>query len=203
MRVDSRAFSTTVRSLTHERSRKLDLKQLWRLRQIPIVFKGKVPKQEWKITQCISPKGALMGRAGVTQKLIWRLLGQERREVPRSKLAPTRPGQEYMRRETPSCLSGSSRKTFNLFSEPSVNHEPQSLYLRISSDASRHGFPDTAHMLCGGRFRGTRRLACCLEGQNLVMNSIFFSFNFILPKSIRCIPHKSIQPHTMCGPLAM
>lgn len=115
-----------------------------------------------------------MGRAGVTQKLIWRLLGQERREVPRSKLAPTRPGQEYMRRETPSCLSGPSRKTLNLFPEPSVNHEPQSLYLQISSDASRYGFPDTAHMLCGRRFRGTRRLACCLEGQNLVMNSIFF-----------------------------
>lgn len=47
--------------------------------------------------------------------------------MPRSKLAPTRPGREYMRRETPIVLFSPWLHSLDLSFEPWVNQEPGNL----------------------------------------------------------------------------
>lgn len=83
------------------RDGKPDAKQPWEIHKFPSYTRESAQTGMEKSFNIFSSKTAVIGRAGVTQKLIWRLVGQERRDVPRSKLAPTHPGRQYMRRETP------------------------------------------------------------------------------------------------------
>lgn len=119
--------------------------------KFPCLFQGKVPSQKWKNhSNALAQKSALMGTAGVTQKLIWRLIGQERREVPRSKLAPTRPGREYMRRRTPHRASSDLRyvfRTHSLIPGWMMSRKTFSFPTELSSNSFRHA-TNTSHMMC-------------------------------------------------------